>query len=105
MFKFIKNLIPVSRKRYIRETEFLKADVHVLENKVDKYEKKNDEDKKLLENTIETYESIFERQCDEIKRLNNEVSWAREMLEAKDKLIERISLTKICNCESDKVVG
>ncbi|TAN64084.1 hypothetical protein WS9_014950 [Paraclostridium sordellii 8483] len=72
MFKFIKNLIPVSRKRYIRETEFLKADINVLENKVENLLKDKEFIKGLMKEdngTINLLEDILDGKNIEINKL------------------------------------
>ncbi|TAN63538.1 hypothetical protein WS9_015665, partial [Paraclostridium sordellii 8483] len=72
MFKFINNFIPISRKRYKREVGLLKADILVLENKVDNLQK----DKKFIKGlmkedkgTIDLLEDILDGKNREINRL------------------------------------
>lgn len=75
MFKFIKNLIPVSRKRYNREVEFFKADIKILENKVDNVQKDKEFIKGLMKEdkeTIDLLEDILDGKNTEINRLDIE---------------------------------
>ena len=75
MFKFIKNLIPVSRKRYNREVEYLKADIKLLENKAEKLIKDKEFIKGLMKEdngTINLLEDILDGKNREINRLDIE---------------------------------
>lgn len=72
MFKFINNLIPISRKRYKREVGLLKADILVLENKVDNLQKDKEFIKGLMnedKGTIDLLEDILDGKNREINRL------------------------------------
>ena len=75
MFKFIKNLIPVSRKRYNREVEYLKADIKRLENKAENLLKDKEFIKGLMKEdkgTIDLLEWLLEEKNTEINRLDTE---------------------------------
>ncbi|TAN66809.1 hypothetical protein WS9_009525, partial [Paraclostridium sordellii 8483] len=75
MFKFIKNLIPVSRKRYNREIEYLKADIKRLENKAENLLKDKEFIKGLMKEdkgTIDLLEWLLEEKNTEINRLDTE---------------------------------
>lgn len=75
MFKFIKNLIPVSRKRYNREIECLKADIKRLENKAENLLKDKEFIKGLMKEdkeTIDLLEWLLEEKNTEINRLDTE---------------------------------
>lgn len=61
MFEFIKNLIPVSRKRYELEKRYLLEDVKAFELLVEEKDKR-------------------------INHLENEVNWSKEMFEKRDQL-------------------
>lgn len=72
MFKFINNLIPISRKRYKRELGLLKADILVLENKIDNLQKDKEFIKGLMKEdkeTIDLLEDILGGKNREINRL------------------------------------
>ncbi|CEK35740.1 MAG: hypothetical protein KIB00_17465 [Paeniclostridium sordellii] len=72
MFKFINNLIPISRKRYKREVGLLKADILVLENKIDNLQKDKEFIKGLMKEdkeTIDLLEDILGGKNREINRL------------------------------------
>lgn len=80
MFKFLNNLIPVSRKRYNRYQEGLLMDIKRLEDK-----------KFKLENTIKENNSVIRALDDllnykdaEIEILKRKVKWSSEMLEKRD---------------------
>lgn len=80
MFEFLKNLIPISRKRYNRDQEGLLVDVKRLEDK-----------KFKLENTIKENNSVIRALDDllnykdaEIEILKRKISWSSEMLEKRD---------------------
>lgn len=75
MFKFLRNLVPVSRKRYNREIEYLKADIKLLENKAEKLIKDKDFIKGLMKEdngTIALLEWLLEEKNIEINRLDTE---------------------------------
>ena len=75
MFKFINNLIPISRKRYKRELGLLKADILVLENKIDNLQKDKEFIKGLMKEdkgTIDLLEWLLEEKNTEINRLDTE---------------------------------
>ena len=80
MFKFLNNLIPVSRKRYNRHQEGLLVDIKRLEDK-----------KFKLENTIKENNSVIRALDDllnykdaEIEILKRKVTWSSELLEKRD---------------------
>ncbi|GAA0104072.1 hypothetical protein UT300013_06940 [Paraclostridium sordellii] len=75
MFEFLKNLIPVSRKRYNREVEYLKADIKRLENKAENLLKDKEFIKGLMKEdngTIDLLEWLLEEKNTEINRLDTE---------------------------------
>lgn len=66
MLEFLKNLMPVSRKRYEMEKRYSLEDIRNLEFLVEEKDKR-------------------------IHQLENEVNWAKEMFEKRDNLINKLN--------------
>ncbi|CEJ74249.1 hypothetical protein JGS6364_00421 [[Clostridium] sordellii] len=80
MFEFLKNLIPVSRKRYNRDQEGLLVDVKRLEDKKFKLENTIKENNSV----IKSLDELLKYKNSEIEILKRKVSWSSELLEKRD---------------------